>query len=469
MNPQEAWIAAFNQLEIQLDRATFDTWLRGMVYLGFESGVFYLGVHNNYALDMLRHRLYRVVRRVLSDFYGDQIELEFEIHKVERSTANDRDDMPLLRLLAQQECSEPAPPLHQQVSRPLQPDLPEFELNPRYTFDRFIAGNANALAFAAARAVAENPGRAYNPFLVYGGVGLGKTHLLQAIAHLCQQKNLRAIYVSSEVFTNGLIDSIRQRTTAMFRERYRLADVLLMDDIQFIAGKESTQEEFFHTFNALHMFNKQIVLASDRHPSELEDVVDRLKSRFQSGLLMSVHPPELETRMAMVQMWAQEQGIKLPHTIYKMLAEHAPNNIRELGSLVNQVVARAHLTHEPITLQMVEAVLERHERPRHYRFEITPDFVIEVTAKYYDVRVQDVIGPRRTGRLNLVRQVAMYLAREVTDASLPQIGEAFGGRSHTTILHGCTKITEELERDFALRHDIEALRERLLNNSLHQV
>jgi chromosomal replication initiator protein len=468
VNPQEAWIAAFNQLEIQLDRATFDTWLRDTVYLGFEGGVFRLGVRNNYALDMLQHRLYRMVRRVLSDFYGEPIELGFEIHKVERTVTapNIHADMPLLRLLAEQEQEEPAPPLHRQVSRPQQPDLPEFELNPRYTFDRFIAGNANALAQAAARAVAENPGRAYNPFLIYGGVGLGKTHLLQAIAHVCRQKNLRALYISSEVFTNDLIDSIRQRTTAMFRERYRSADVLLMDDIQFIGGKESTQEEFFHTFNALHMYNKQVVLASDRHPSELEDMVDRLKSRFQSGLLMSVHPPELETRIAIVQMWAQEQGVTLPKAVYHMLAERAPNNLRELESNANQVIARAHLTREPITLQIAEALLERYERPRHYRLALTPAFVIEATAEYYGVSVHELIGPRRTGRLNLARQMAMYVAREITDASLPQIGEAFGGRSHTTILHGCTKIAEELGQDFALQHDLEALRERLLKNNL---
>ena len=245
MNPQDAWSAAFHQLEMQLDRASFETWLRGAVLLGVEEGVFVVGVRNTYARDMLQHRLYRNVRRVLGDVYGKVVELRFEVSKpAPTSPDDDEDNMPLFRLLARQDpvlASEPTPakPLHELVARPQRPELPESELNPRLTFDRFIAGNENATVFAAAQAVAER--QAYNPFFIYGGVGLGKSHLLQAIAHACQARNLRVIYIPSEVFTNDLVDSIRQRSQAMFRDKYRSVDVLLVDDIQFISGKESTQ------------------------------------------------------------------------------------------------------------------------------------------------------------------------------------------------------------------------------------
>ncbi len=274
MNPQDAWTVAFHQLELQLDRASFETWLRDSVLLGVEDGVgeaplrFVVGVPNAYARDMLQHRLYRNIRRVLTDVYGQAVELRFEVNKPAVSLSSDSEpDMPLFRLLAQQDPALPALPLHQQVARPQRPELPECELNPRFTFDRYIAGNENATILAAAMSVAERPASAYNPLFIYGGVGLGKTHLLQAIAQACQARNLRVIYIPSEAFTNDLVDSIRQRTTAMFRDRYRSADVLLVDDIQFISGKESTQEEFFHTFNSLYTFNKQVVLASDRPPA----------------------------------------------------------------------------------------------------------------------------------------------------------------------------------------------------------
>ncbi|MCA0458869.1 MAG: chromosomal replication initiator protein DnaA [Chloroflexi bacterium] len=458
MNPQDAWNSAFSQLEIQLDRASFETWLRGAVFLGCtEDGIYRVGVANTYARDMLQHRLYREIRRVLGDVLGERVELCFEVNKVDPVATAD-DELPLFRLLNRQPELPPAQvstPLYQQVSRPQRPDLPESELNPRYTFDRFVNNQSNRMTYEAAMAVAEHPSTQYNPFFVYGGVGLGKTHLLQSIAHVCRSRGMRVIYIPSEVFTNDLVDAIRQRTTAMFREKYRSADVLLVDDIQFIAGKESTQEEFFHTFNALYTYNKQVVLASDRPPSELNTLEDRLRSRFGGGLVMDLQPPEFETRVAILRMWAQERSVELPVNAAEMIADKARMNIREMEGVFNQLVATTHLARRPVTVDMAENALAGYRRPRNH--QLTMARVLSTTAEYYRLTVADLVGPRRTARLNQARQVAMYLAREVTLASLPQIGDAFGGRTHSTVLHSCNKVAQELAVDDMLREDVAAI------------
>jgi len=463
VNPQEAWNIAFSQLEIQLDRASFETWLRGAVFLGCtEDGSYRIGVANTYARDMLQHRLYREIRRVLGDVLGDRVELTFEVNKLDPVAAAD-DELPLFRFMNRQpEAPQPeiSAPLYQQVSRPQRPDLPESELNPRFTFDRFVNNQANRMTYEAALAVSEHPATQYNPFFVYGGVGLGKTHLLQSIAHACRNRGMRVIYIPSEVFTNDLVDAIRQRTTAMFREKYRSADVLLVDDIQFIAGKESTQEEFFHTFNALYTYNKQVVLASDRPPTELVTLEDRLRSRFAGGLVMDLQPPEYETRVAIVKMWAQERNVNLPVNVAEMIAEKARANIREMEGVFNQLAATTHLSRRPVTIDMAESALVGYRRPRHH--QLTMARVLTATAEYYHFAVADLVGPRRTARLNQARQVAMYLAREVTMASLPQIGDAFGGRTHSTVLHSCNKVAGDLAKDDILRSDVAAIQATLL-------
>ncbi len=463
MNPQEAWNIAFSQLEIQLDRASFETWLRGAVFLGCtEDGSYRIGVANAYARDMLQHRLYREIRRVLGDVLGDRVELTFEVNKFDPVPAAD-DELPLFRLLNRQPelpPTETSAPLYQQVSRPQRPDLPESELNPRFTFDRFMNNQANRMTYEAALAVAEHPATQYNPFFVYGGVGLGKTHLLQSIAHVCRARHMRVIYIPSEVFTNDLVDAIRQRTTAMFREKYRSADVLLVDDIQFIAGKESTQEEFFHTFNALYTYNKQVVLASDRPPTELVTLEDRLRSRFAGGLVMDLQPPEYETRVAIVKMWAQERDINLPVNVAEIIAEKSRTNIREMEGIFNQLAATTHLSRRPVTIDMAESALVGYRRPRHH--QLTMARVLTATAEYYHLAVADLVGPRRTARINQARQIAMYLAREVTMASLPQIGDAFGGRTHSTVLHSCNKVASDLAADELLRADVDAIQAVLL-------
>ena len=464
MEPQQAWQVAYSQLQLQLDRASFDTWLRGASFIGVEDGIYVIGVRNPYARDMLQHRLYRNVRRVLMDVLGSPVELRFEVRQMEINGKKlpPREEMPLFKLLAEQPSSynenEVVQPLYEQVARPQRAVLPESELNPRFTFERFVVNNSNRLTYEAARAVAENPARYYNPFLIYGGVGLGKTHLLQAIAYVCRAKGLRVLYIPSEAFTNDLVDSIRHKTTAMFRDRYRSVDVLLVDDVQFMAGKESTQEEFFHTFNALYTFNKQIILASDRPPRELVTLEDRLRSRFEGGLSVDVQPLEFESRVAILEMWARERELTLAPDVMNVIAQRAQNNVRELEGLFNQVVTKAHLEHRTLTVETVATDLERYERPRQHRREVTLPQVIEAVAAHFRLTVDDLTGKGRSTRINQARQVAMLIARELTDTPLTQIGDAFGGRSHTTVLHGCNKMTEEIDQDPTLRETLAQLK-----------
>jgi len=461
VTPAQSWNIAYTQLELQLDRASFDTWLRDAAFIDLEDDiVFVIGVKNGYARDMLQHRLYRNVRRVLSDVCGFEVELRFEVFKTQPQKA-DSAAMPLFQLLENQDEEDELPPvpLHERISRSKPAPLPESELNPRFTFDRFIVNGSNQITYQAARAVAEHPAQAYNPFLIYGGVGLGKTHLLQAIAHDCVERGLRTIYIPSEVFTNELVAAIREKKTAMFRDRYRSVDVLLVDDIQFIGGKDSTQEEFFHTFNALYTFNKQIILASDRHPSEMSTLDDRLRSRFSGGLISDVAPLEYESRLAILEMWMQERSIFLAPDVLQMLAERSTSNVRELEGVFNQVVAEAQLSKGSLTARRVEHTLERFQQPRHHvRGEITPESIITATADALNLMPNDITSKRRTGRVNQARQIAMYLMRELTELSLPQIGEVCGGRSHTTVLHGCNKIVEEMQFDDVLFDRVEQIR-----------
>lgn len=467
MIPQDAWNATYNQLELQLDRASFDTWLRQSILLKVEDDVYIVGVHNSYAQDMLQHRLYRNVRRVLSDVLGKATELRFEVYKEKPSLPQKEvaETAPLFRFMKQQQSMPSLPETSESqqsygfTERLTSQEAVDCDLNPRYTFDRFVVNKSNQVVYEAALAVAEYPATMYNPFFIHGGVGLGKTHLLQSIAHICQQRGLRTLYIPSEIFTNDLVSAIRSRTTAMFREKYRSLDVLLVDDIQFISGKESTQEEFFHTFNALVNFNKQIVLASDRHPRELKTLDDRLRSRFQGGLVTDISPPEFETRVAIMQMWAQERGVKLSHSVIDTVALRAPKNVRELEGVFNQILAQTRFGNVDIPLPKVEHTLERFNQPRE---RVTLQHIIDVTAESFAFTPEEIIGKKRTARINKARQIAMYICRELTEASLPKIGEAFGGRSHTTVLHGIKKIEEELEVDRILEQRIIKIRKMIL-------
>jgi chromosomal replication initiator protein len=465
MEPREAWTAAYQQLEMMFDRPTFETWLRKATFLDFADGKYTIGVKNSYARDMLQHRLYRNIRRVVSDVLGAPIEIQFEIYKdpepVYPLVPQEEEEMPLLKLLAQKQQATPrdeaqALTSYVEVVAPVRPpETPETELNTKYTFERFIVNKASLLAYEAARAVAEHPATVYNPLLIYGGVGLGKTHLIQAIAHDCRQRGFRANYISSEAFTNDLIQSIRTRTTAMFRERYRQIDVLIVDDIQFIIGKDATQEEFFHTFNMLGQFNKQIVLASDRPPHEMPALAERLRSRFQGGLVADVQPPEYETRLAILKMWTREQNLTLQEEALARIAQDAPASVRDMLGMFNRIAAQSRLKQGSLSLAGVEQELHRYQRPRQ---QLTLEEIIERVAVQCNLTWADLTGKKRTQKVNEARQIAMFLCRELTEMSLPQIAAEFGGRSHSTILHGIQKMTEELQTDAHFKKRLEQIK-----------
>ncbi len=321
-----------------------------------------------------------------------------------------------------------------------------------------MVGPSNRLAHAAAQAVADAPAMAYNPLFLYGGVGLGKTHLLHAIGHVCRRKGMEVLCVSSEQFTNDLINAIRNQETIEFRSKYRTLDVLLIDDIQFIAGKESTQEEFFHTFNTLHAGSSQIILTCDRPPKAIPTLEERLRSRFEWGLLADIQPPDLETRIAILRAKAESQPIEIPKEILTAIAQRVVSNIRELEGALNRVVARARLSQTPPSLETLEASLQDLVAiPK----TLTVAQVIDGVVRYYRVTLQDIKGRRRNKDIVLPRHVAMYLARNETQASLPEIGNALGGRDHTTVLYGIQKIEGRLEQDNTLRRQVAAIQEQL--------
>ncbi|MGI6642882.1 MAG: chromosomal replication initiator protein DnaA [Bacillota bacterium] len=335
-------------------------------------------------------------------------------------------------------------------------------LNPRYSFENFIVGASNRFAHAAAYAVSENPAKTYNPLFLYGGVGLGKTHLMQAIAHyvLGHHKNLRVSYVSSETFTNELILAIQEGNTQDFRNRYRGVDLLLIDDIQFVAGKDATQEEFFHTFDALHQASKQIVISSDRPPKEIATLEDRLRTRFEWGLICDIQPPDLETRMAILRKKAEMEGRDVPIEVCQYIAERIPSNIRELEGALIRVLAFTSLQRKEVTLDVTEEVL-RDLLPDRKQVPITVDTIKKVVASYYNVEVSDFTTKRRTRNVAFPRQMAMYLSRTLTDSSLPRIGEQFGGRDHTTVLHAFDKIDKQRKEDPTLDETLHELEKRI--------
>jgi chromosomal replication initiator protein len=356
---------------------------------------------------------------------------------------------------------EPAVPDRPALPRPA-PAVEGMHLSPRYTFETFVVGSGNRFAHAAALAVAESPARAYNPLFIYGGVGLGKTHLLQAIAHrlLGNPHPIRIFYCTGEKFTNEVITAIQGGRTEDLRRKYRSVDVLLIDDIQFIAGKPSTQEEFFHTFNALHESGKQIILTSDRPPKEIPTLEDRLRSRFAWGLIADVQPPDYETRVAILRKKADMEHMNVPHDVAEFIAQHFPSNIRELEGALVRVVAYATLTRVPLSVDLARDVL-RDILPQHRPQPITITAIQRVVAEHFGIRLDDMKAKRRTKGVAFPRQLAMYLARELTDSSLPRIGEEFGGRDHTTVIHACERVRTELQRDPHLAATVHALTQQL--------
>ena len=335
-------------------------------------------------------------------------------------------------------------------------------LNPKYTFDTFVVGNNNRFAHAAALAVAEAPATSYNPLFIYGGVGLGKTHLMHAIGNAILRKNKKAniLYVTSEKFTNQLINSIKDNTSAQFRDKYRNIDVLLIDDIQFIAGKERCQEEFFHTFNTLHESGKQIILSSDRPPKDIQLLEDRLKSRFEWGLIADIYNPDYETRLAILRKKAQLDNIIIDDEILSNIANRIDSNIRELEGTLNKLIAKSSLTNSPITMEMAERAIN--DIVAQQEKVISAEFIQETVAKYFNINAKDLRGSKRSNDIAFPRQIAMYLCRNVAQMSLPQIGKDFGKRDHTTVMHACTKIENEIKENQNTKLIVESVKNILL-------
>lgn len=446
MKPEQAWRVALGQLETEMPKASFDTWVRDAFFLSYEDGAFVIGVPNPYARDWLEGRLSSTVARILTGIMNRTCAVRFVVWKEAYDSGETVE-------------SEPITPEFVQGST-----VNQSRLNARYTFENFIVGASNRLAHAASLAVAERPAQAYNPLFLYGGVGLGKTHLLHAIGNACSGRGLSVMYVSSEEFTNDLIHAIRTHTTQAFREKYRQIDVLLIDDIQFIAGKESTQEEFFHTFNALHRQDKQLVITSDRPPKALVTLEERLRSRFEWGLTADIQPPDFETRMAILRSKAERAGGRLNDETLELIARRVQSNIRELEGALTRVLAFANLSGSPLTPQLIDSALAD-LLPR--RSEIQREDVLRAVADVFGVPVERLLSRDRSREIALPRQIAMYLLREEANVSLPQIGEALGGRDHTTVMYACEKVGDLLERDDRLRRQVIAVRQRLYNHRDH--
>jgi chromosomal replication initiator protein len=444
MKPEQVWQAVLGQLQMDMPKASFDTWVRNTEIVSYEDNVFIVGVTNAYARDWLESRLSSKIKRLLCGILNRTVSLRFIVWQSGSDQLNT--DVP-------SQVDEPELSIIQYKST---------ALISRYTFENFIVGSANRLAHAASLAVAERPAQAYNPLFLYGGVGLGKTHLLHAIGNHCLNRNLNVLYVTSEEFTNDLINAIRSHTTQAFRDKYRHIDVLLIDDIQFIVGKESTQEEFFHTFNSLHGQDKQIVITSDRPPKAMVTLEERLRSRFECGLAADIQPPDFETRVAILRTKSERMGRIIPADIIETIARRIQSNIRELEGSLTRVLALADLSNLPMNTKLVDTALADLS-PR--RTTVAPDEVVSMVADAFGVSVQNMVGPERRQEVVLPRQIAMYLLRVEANCSLPKIGETLGGRDHTTVIHACQKVSDLLERDDKLRNQVIEIREQLYGQS----
>ena len=509
LTPKDAWQATLSQLQIQLNRATFDTWLKGSELAAYDNGEFTIRVRHAYAKDWLEKHLHADIVLALSSIFQREVTVRFVVNLPPRPS-QPNGSAPLFaggeaELPAPAEASGPAqkevsaapeapapatttvqtstpaaPPetapapaksyaewdprvteIKRTPSTPASAPPPDSPFNRLFTFERFATGSSNQFAFAAAKAVATAPGESYNPLVIYGGVGLGKTHLLHAIGHAALATGKQALVITGEEFTNALVAAIKTHTTDALRERYRSVDVLLLDDIQFLAGKTSSEEEFLHTFNTLFSLGKQIVVTCNQHPRQLATLDDRLRSRLAGGLLADIQAPETDTRLAILTAKSTARGTALPVEVASVLAQQPIENVRELEGLLTQLLARATLTSQPLSVALAEQVISRHTPSPIARRTTNISDVLQATATYHQLSLDDLLSKRRTKEVVRARQIAMYLAREETDASLPEIGAAIGGRNHSTVLYGYQKIAKSVEADAALRREVSEIRRQL--------
>jgi chromosomal replication initiator protein len=451
MNPEQIWQAAQEELRFQLSKPSYETWLKNASLVGREKNAFMIGVPTKLAKDWLEDRYSAMIKETLSAIVSTDVSVAFEV--VPGQPEPLRQSRTAVAV-----AEEPAPEED--------PILPEAsQLNPKLQFQHFVVGNGSRFAHAACRAVAETPAKAYNPLFLYGGVGLGKTHLMHAIGHAVLEKHHRrkVAYVTSEKFMNEMITSIQEGRMNDFRTRYRTVDVLLVDDIQFLAGKDRTQEEFFHTFNSLHELNRQIVISSDRPPKEIPTLEDRLRSRFQWGLIADIQPADFETRVAILKSKVGPYTRLVPEDVLSFIAHKVQKNIRELEGALIRVIAHASLNRSAVNVDMAARLLQD-VIPSTENRTLSIEAISRTVANFYHISLEEMRGKRRDKHIVFPRQVAMYLIREETASSLPAIGQAFGGRDHTTVLHSYEKISTESKEDQRLQSDLRKLRELLYSN-----
>ncbi len=470
----ETWQLILSELSKELNKPSFETWFNLTKPVSLENNCLVIEVPNDFTKEWFETRYREQIVNALQEITRENYMVNFII----AAEFEDKDEFGFQDHFKQTnpgfQNSSPASMQQKFTAHSnFQSQNNEDHLknknissfNPRYTFDTFVVGSCNRLSHAASQAVAESPARAYNPLFIYGGVGLGKTHLLHAIGQYTLIKHgfSRVYYFSSEKFTNEFINAIRDNKTLDFRNKYRNMDILLIDDVQFLAGKEQTQEEFFHTFNALHDNNRQIIISSDRPPKEIPTLEDRLRSRFEWGLITDLQPPDLETRTAILKKKALSDGIDIPDQVIQYIAEKIVTNIRELEGALIRIVAYASLSESPVTLELTEEALQDIIFTRQKN--ITINNIIEATAEGFNIKPEEIKSKKRTQDIALTRQVAMYLCRMLTDLSLPKIGDEFGGRDHTTVLHAFKKIEEMIANDSDFKHRIELIKNNILDSS----
>ena len=446
----EIWVRCKDKLKESFNEKVFNVWIKPIMPLEVTDTYYKVAVKNDFFKTMLEENYAQVIEGVLAGIMSKNIKLIIETMDNGSSGSEAAEEMPAVPAKREQQ------QLFNENTSVQQPD--ESNLNPKYVFETFVIGNSNRFAHAAAQAVANDPAHAYNPLFLYGGVGLGKTHLMHAIGNRIKQNNpsMKVLYTSSEKFTNEIINSIQNKTTEAFRQKYRNIDCLIIDDIQFLKGKEQTQVEFFHTFNALKDADKQIIISSDRPPREIETLEDRLRSRFDQGLTADIQTPDLETRMAILRTKAASDNIVLPTEVITLLATNIATNIREIEGAYNKIVAYTSLMHMPITVETAQKVLSDMGNDIKTR-TITYEGIIKVVADHYNVKQDELFNKKRTQNIAFPPQVAMYLCRELADLSYPRIGELFGGRDHTTVIHAYEKISNFKNSNLAFQNELQEI------------
>ncbi|OGY93316.1 MAG: hypothetical protein A2406_01010 [Candidatus Komeilibacteria bacterium RIFOXYC1_FULL_37_11] len=457
-NNDKIWEKTLGELELLISKANFTTWFKNTFVATIENNDITVGVPNAFTKVWLEKKYHDQIIAALENVLSkNNLQIIYKVITKDRSANISQENTKKVNISNGKETET-----IQTSTENRQPTVARFGLNTQYVFESFVVGPGNELAQAAAHAAAQKPGQIYNPLFIYGGVGLGKTHLVQAVGNyiLAKDPTKKVVYINSEKFTNDFIFAIKSGQTDKFKQTYRNIDVLLIDDIQFIAGKEQTQEEFFHTFNALHQNNKQIVISSDRPPKAIPGIENRLISRFEWGMIADISAPDLETRMAILEIKAQEKKYKLNKDIIHYVAENIQNNIRELEGALNRIIAFHQLNNTTPTLDSVKAILGGLSA-NHRRAGLTPRKLLESISVFYDISMENLLGASRKKELVVPRQIAMFLMREELKASYPNIGQEIGGRDHTTAMHACIKVTTLIEMDEKIKNDILILRQKI--------